>query len=149
MLSRYLKDAIYDIDCLIKLTKQDIKNIKETKNEKVLVKHEKVFSNMKAKNELIVSFGAKKALLDNELVLLVKENPDKNLADIISKEDGNLLEEMKISLQELHTLNKEYAKFVVVMSEFYNSLIDTIFPGETNGYSKTTSKPATFLKVRV
>ncbi len=142
MLSNYLKDAICDIDRLVQITKQDIQNIKEAK-------HDEVFSSTKEKNDLIVSFGAKKALLDNELVLLVKEHPGKELSEIISKEDGELLENMKVSLQELHTLNKKYAKFVVAVSEFYNSLVDSIFPGEASGYSKTTAKPATFLKVRV
>lgn len=142
MLSNYLKQAIEDIDRLIQITKEDIKDIK-------LAKHEQMFDRTKEKNDLIISFGAKKALLDNELVLLVNSNPNKDLSELISDTDSYELESMKDSLQELHALNKEYAKFVVVVSEFYNSMVDSMFPGEIDGYNKTTSKPATFLKVRV
>ncbi len=142
MLGNYLQEAILDINCLIDITKQDIEDIK-------LAKHEQVFSRTKQKDNLITSFGAKKSALDNQLVSLVQSNPDKKLENIISEEDAKLLEEMKTSLQELQSLNKKYAKFVVAVSEFYNSLMDKMFPSENNGYAKATSKPATFLKVRV
>lgn len=142
MLSRYLNDAIEDIKRLTKITNQDIQDIK-------LAHHEDVFNRTKIKNDLVISFEAKKALLDNELVLLTKANPDKNLSDIISEEDSQNLSKMKDCLMELHVANKKYAKFVVSVSEFYNSTLEAMFPSEVDGYNKNATKPANFLKVSV
>ncbi len=142
MLSRYLSDAINDIERLIELTKQDIEDIK-------LAKHEEVFSRTKIKNDLIISFEAKKALLDNELVLLTKAHPNSDLSEIISDRDSEQLARMKDCLMELHVTNKRYAKFVVSVSEFYNSTLEAMFPSEVDGYNKNVSKPANFLKVSV
>lgn len=142
MLSKYLSDAIEDIKRLTQLTQQDISDIKKAH-------HEEVFSRTKIKSELIISFEAKKALLDNELVLLTKANPDKNLSDILDKKDSQNLSKMKDCLIELHVANKKYAKFVVSVSEFYNSTLEAMFPSEVDGYNKNASKPASFLKVSV
>lgn len=142
MLSNYLKRAIKDIEALIDLTKQDIQDIQQAK-------HENVFEHTKLKNNLILSFEANKALLDNELVLRVDANKESELADILSKEESSLLEVMRDSLTTLKELNKKYAKFVVTIGEFYNSMMDTMFPIDEQGYQKSTPKPASFLKVRV
>lgn len=142
MLSNYLNGAIQDIQGLIELTKQDLDDIQQAK-------HEKLFNRVKDKNELIISFGARKALLDNELVLLTNSNKDKTLSEILNDDDTQKLERMKECLINLNTLNKQYAKSVVVVSEFYNSLLENMFPSELDGYKKSQSKPASFLKVRV
>lgn len=141
MLSDYLQRAIKDLDALIQLTQQDIEDIKQAK-------HEDVFEHTKAKNNLILSFEANKALLDNELVLRVKANENRELAEILSDEENALLERMKNSLITLKKLNKQYAKFVVTIGEFYNSLMDNIFPIDEQGYQKSVPKPASILKVR-
>lgn len=70
MLSNYLDDAISDIERLIQTTKKDIEDIKQAK-------HDDMFERVRLKNDLIVSFGAKKTLLDNELVLLTNQNENK------------------------------------------------------------------------
>ncbi len=142
MLSKYLNDAIKDIERLIELTNQDIEDIKQAK-------HEEVFSRTKIKNDLIISFEAKKALLDNELVLLTKAYPDADLSQIINEDDSEQLAKMKDRLIDLHVTNKKYAKFVVSVSEFYNSTLEAMFPSEVDGYNKNASKPANFLKVSV
>lgn len=142
MLSRYLNDAIEDIKRLIQITHKDISDIKKAQ-------HEEVFSRTKIKNELIISFEAKKALLDNELVLLTKANPDRELSEILDESDSDNLAKMKDCLVELHVINKKYAKFVVSVSEFYNSTLEAMFPSEVDGYNKNASKPANFLKVSV
>lgn len=142
MLSHYLESATKDIDSLIHLTEEDIKDIKEAK-------HENVFERTKLKNDLIGSFEAKKSLLDNELIKLVTANKGTELSDLLDQKERDGLNDMKVKLADLHKLNKEYAKFVVTISEFYNSLLDSMFPREMDGYQKSARKPASLLKVSV
>ncbi|MFK5880904.1 MAG: hypothetical protein QM482_01710 [Sulfurospirillum sp.] len=141
MLLHYLSSSISDIENLIELTKKDIKDIKEAN-------HELVFERTKIKNDLVKSFENKKSLLDNELIKLVGNKKDSKLEDILGDNEKNLLNKMKIKLNELKEINKQYAKFVVIISEFYNSLLDKIFPCEMEGYHKTHHKPASIFKVR-
>lgn len=141
MLLHYLSSSINDVENLIELTKKDIKDIKEAN-------HELVFERTKIKNDLVKSFENKKSLLDNELIKLVGDKKDSKLEDILGEKEKDLLEKMKIKLSELKETNKQYAKFVVIISEFYNTLLDRIFPCEMEGYHKTHHKPASILKVR-
>ncbi len=141
MLLHYLTSSISDIDNLIELTKKDIYDIKEAN-------HELVFERTKIKNDLIKAFENKKSLLDNELIKLVANSETSELETLLDDEQKDLLNNMKIKLTELKDVNKEYAKFVVIISEFYNTLLDKIFPREMDGYNKTHQKPATILKVR-
>jgi hypothetical protein len=141
MLLHYLTSSISDIENLIELTKKDIEDIKEAN-------HELVFERTKIKSDLIKSFENKKSLLDNELIKLVEENKDLKLEDILDTNEKNLFNDMKTRLAELKEVNKRYAKFVVIISEFYNTLLDKIFPCEMDGYHKTHHKPASILKVR-
>jgi Zn-dependent M32 family carboxypeptidase len=101
------------------------------------------------KNDLIQSFITKKSLLDNELLKKVEENSGKELESVLTKEEKDGLSLMKEALNSLHLVNKQYAKYVVSVSEFYNSLLDSMFPRESDGYQKSTPKPASLLKVRV
>lgn len=140
MLTHYLQTAIEDIDSLIELTQKDILDIKEAK-------HEAVFERTKIKNDLIHAFENKKSLLDNELLKLVNSNTDKELDEVLDESQKEMLQDIKEKLQELKHKNKEYAKFVVTISEFYNSLLDSVFPRDMDGYSKANHKPATLLKV--
>ncbi len=141
MLLHYLKSSIDDIENLINLTKKDIKDIKEAN-------HELIFERTQIKNDLVKSFENKKSLLDNELLKLIENQKDSKLEDILEYKEKNLLNEMKLKLGELKDVNKQYAKFVVVISEFYNTLLDKVFPCEMEGYNKTHHKPASILKVR-
>ncbi|WP_331773972.1 hypothetical protein [Sulfurospirillum sp. 1612] len=141
MLLHYLKSSLDDIDHLIDLTKKDIEDIKEAN-------HELVFERTKIKNDLVKAFENKKSLLDNELIKMVSNNKGMDLESILNEEQKTLLNEMKIKLTELKSVNKQYAKFVVIVSEFYNTLLDKIFPRELEGYKKANRTPATLLKVR-
>jgi len=141
MLSHYLKTSIEDIENLIELTKKDILDIKEAK-------HEDVFKRTKIKNDLIKSFENKKSMLDNELIKLVKNSDNKPLEEILNDSEQNMLEDMKNSLLSLKKKNREYARFVVTVSEFYNSLLDSVFPRDLEGYQKLNHKPASLLKIR-
>ncbi len=141
MLSHYLKTSIEDIDNLIELTSKDILDIKEAK-------HENIFNRTKIKNDLVKSFENKKSMLDNELIKLVQQSDGKPLEEILDDSQRNMLEEMKEKLFALKQKNKEYARFVVTVSEFYNSLLDSVFPRDLDGYQKLNHKPASLLKVR-
>jgi len=141
MLSHYLKTSIEDIENLIELTNKDIADIKEAK-------HEEVFKRTKIKNDLVKSFENKKSMLDNELIKLVKNSDNKPLEEILDSSQQDMLEEMKNKLFTLKQKNKEYARFVVTVSEFYNSLLDSIFPRDMEGYQRLNHKPASLLKIR-
>ncbi len=141
MLYHYLQSATKDIQSLVQLTQTDIAEIKEAR-------HQDVRERAKLKNDLIYAFQAKKSLLDHELVKLVEGNPGKELSELLSQEERDGLGAMKDELALLHKLNKEYAKYVVIVSEFYNSLLESMFPREMDGYQKSTPKPASLLKVR-
>lgn len=141
MLLHYLKTSIEDIENLIELTNKDIADIKEAK-------HEEVFKRTKIKNDLVKSFENKKSMLDNELIKLVKNSDNKPLEEILDSSQQDMLEEMKNKLFTLKQKNKEYARFVVTVSEFYNSLLDSIFPRDMEGYQRLNHKPASLLKIR-
>jgi len=141
MLMHYLNNAIKDIDNLIQLTKKDIEDIK-------IAQHSNVFERAKIKNDLIQSFENKKSLLDNELMKVIKDSGEKSLEELLSVEQKELLSSMKLKLSELKVCNKEYAKYVVTISQFYNSLLDSIFPRDMEGYKMANHKPASLLKIR-
>ena len=141
MLSHYLKTSIEDIENLIELTNKDILDIKEAK-------HESIFQRTKIKSDLVKSFENKKSMLDNELIKLVRQSDNKPLEEILDKSQQEMLESMKNRLFELKQKNKEYARFVVTVSEFYNSLLDSVFPRDLEGYQRLNHKPASLLKVR-
>ncbi|MDD2382601.1 MAG: hypothetical protein PHN18_00270 [Sulfurospirillaceae bacterium] len=141
MLLHYLQNAVKDIDNLIDLTKKDIEDIK-------VANHNEIFGRIQIKNDLIQSFETKKSLLDNELVKILKESHETSLELLLNAEQKELLSLMKLKLSELKIINKEYAKFVVTISQFYNSLLDKIFPRDMEGYKMANHKPASFLKIR-
>lgn len=141
MLMHYLQNSIKDIENLIELTNRDIEDIK-------LAKHSEIFGRTSIKNDLIQSFENKKSLLDSELMKLVKESAPRSLEESLEPSQKELLAQMKLKLSELKTCNKEYAKYVVTISQFYNTLLDSIFPRDMEGYKVANHKPATLLKIR-
>ena len=141
MLTHYLQNAIKDIDNLIEQTHKDIADIK-------IAKHSEVFERAKIKNDLIHSFENKKSLLDNELMKMLRESGKTSLEELLTQEQKELLTLMKVKLAELKECNKQYAKYVVTISQFYNTLLDSIFPRDLDGYKAAQHKPASLLKVR-
>lgn len=140
MIPHYLNSVVKNIDDLIRLTKDDIEDIKNAKNESI-------YNRTKIKDEIIAIFENNKALLDNELVKLIENAQEKELSDILSEEEKQTLDLLKLRLKELQKLNKEYAKFVVVVNEFYSSLFDRIFPTEMDDYKKINPRSFSLLKV--
>lgn len=140
MLTHYLHNAIKDIENLIDQTQKDIVAIKAAK-------HHDVSERAKIKEELIHSFEAKKSLLDNELSKMLKVSGKKSLEELLDVTQKELLAQLKVKLSELKTYNKQYARYVVTISQFYNALLDSIFPRELDGYKTANHKPASLLKV--
>lgn len=141
MLTHYLQNAIKDIDSLIEQTEKDIVDIK-------VANHSEVFKRTKIKEDLIQSFENKKSLLDNELMKMLKDGGEISLEELLSVEQKELLAHMKVKLSELKVCNKQYAKYVVTVSQFYNVLLDSIFPRDMEGYKVSNHKPASLLKIR-
>lgn len=141
MLTHYLHNAIKDIENLIEQTHKDIAAIK-------IADHSEVVERAKIKNDLIQSFETKKSLLDNELMKMLKESGQTSLEELLSPEQKELLAQMKAKLSELKMYNQQYAKYVVTISQFYNGLLDSIFPRDLEGYKVADHQPASFLKIR-
>ena len=141
MLTHYLHNAIKDIEHLIEQTHKDIEDIK-------CAKHREIFERARIKNDLIHSFENKKSLLDRELMKALKESGQSSLEVLLDAEQKELLSLMKAKLAELKTCNKSYAKYVVTISQFYNALLDSIFPRHMEGYKMAQHKPASLLKIR-
>ncbi len=140
MISYYINGVTKNIDDLIGLTKEDIEDIKNAKNEEI-------YNRTKIKDEILSLFENNKSLLDRELVKLIEKNPNKELSDLLVNNEREDLEILKNRLKELQTLNKNYAKLVVAVNEFYSSLFDKIFPTEMENYKKINPKSFSLLRV--
>lgn len=141
MLSYHLKNAVSDLEQLIKISEQDIEDIK-------LANHTNQFERRKIKEDMISSFESKKAMIDREISKLISQNPNIPLDKLLSKSENEYLKQLKLSLADLRAVNKKYAKMVLAVSSFYNTLLEKLVPTEMNGYKKTTSKDASFLELR-
>lgn len=140
MLDYYLKGAIEDIDTLIKITNEDIEQIIEAQ-------HEQIFERTVIKEDLIKSFQNKKSLIDNEL-LKIKEEYGALTKETIPEDVLDLLDELSQKFQELKDVNKRYAKFVLSVTEFYNSLLDKVIPKKESGGYGNSKFQSSFLKVK-
>ncbi|MEN4046957.1 MULTISPECIES: hypothetical protein [unclassified Sulfurimonas] len=142
MLSHHLQSALQDLKDLISITKSDIKDIQKAQ-------HDHQFERLSIKEEKLKSFEAKKAMIDYEISALITSHPDVELPQLLDETQHQLLDELKQSLSELRTVNKQYAKLVVVVSNLYNTFLERLVPTEMQGYNKVASKDSTILEVRV
>ncbi|EMG29987.1 flagellar export chaperone FlgN [Campylobacter showae] len=143
MLKRYLDEAMGVLDELIAQTTEDIEKIK-------LADHSKVDDSVRRKNELVKKFESVKSLLDKELLRVSRENGGANLSSILDDEVKSSLALMRSKLEELYSKNKEYAKYVVGVKEFFDSLLKNMFKGEQDGgYDKNGLRPESLFKTRV
>lgn len=141
MLGTYLDNALKDLEQLIQLTLDDIEDIK-------LAHHDAIFSRAAIKEELITSFQNKKTLIDNEIAKLMQTYPNEELEHLLEKEQMQHLSELKTKLLTLKEENKRYARLVLSVSEFFNSLLERMVPVEMHGYQKVTPKHRSLLEVR-
>ena len=142
MLSHHLQGSLNDLRDLIKITESDIADIKEAKNDQQ-------FERLSLKEEKLKSFESKKAMIDYEISSLMTAHPNKDLPELLNEEQHNALDELKIELSNLREVNKKYAKFVLSVSNLYNTFLERLVPTEMQGYNKVASKDASILEVRV
>ena len=142
MLSHHLQGALADLRDLIQITESDISDIKEAKNDPQ-------FDRLSLKEEKLKSFETKKAMIDHEISSLMSKNPDMDLPELLSKEQHDQLDDLKVELNKLRDVNKHYARLVLVVSNLYNTFLERIIPTEMQGYNKVASKSSTILQVRV
>ena len=142
MLSHHLEGALNDLRDLIKITESDIADIKEAKNDPQ-------FDRLSLKEEKLKSFEAKKAMIDHEISSLMTASPDKDLPELLTKEQHLSLDDLKVELNNLRDVNKHYARLVLVVSNLYNSFLERVVPTEMQGYEKVASKNPSILEVRV
>lgn len=141
MLSYHLESAVKDLEQLVKISEQDIEDIK-------LAKHQDQFERRKLKEDMIASFENKKAMIDHEISKLMTQNPERSLDQLLNDDENSYLQKLKDSLARLREVNQKYAKMVLAVSSFYNTLLERLVPTEMQGYNKTTSKSASFLELR-
>ncbi len=141
MLSYYLTSAVNDLKQLVKMSEQDIEDIK-------LARSEPQFERRKIKEDTLKSFENKKAMIDHEISKLMTQNPDTSLDKLLNEEENESLSNLKSALSTLRDVNKKYAKMVLAVSSFYNTLLERLVPTEMDGYAKKTSKDASFLEIR-
>lgn len=141
MLSYHLKGAVSDLQQLVKISEQDIEDIK-------FANHAPQFERRKIKEDMLNSFENKKAMIDHEISKLMTGNPDLSLDKLLDADENSDLQSLKLALAALREVNKKYAKMVLSVSSFYNTLLERLVPTEMNGYTKSTSRDASFLEIR-
>lgn len=71
---------------------------------------------------------------------------------MLDEEDKQKLDELKKNLQTLHTTNKEYAKFVLIVKDFLDGLVNKMFDindGTNNAYGDKKTTPESIFKINV
>lgn len=129
MLKTHLQNANECIAALISITKDDIENIKQAK-------HGAVNDSVAQKNSLIKEFESLKKQIDKELLSLASGKDSQQLSDSLDDETKALLALMKDELARLHSINKEYAKLVIAVKEFFDSLVKEMFGTADDGIYK-------------
>ncbi len=142
MLTDYLQKAIGDLEALIELTSLDIGDIKNAR-------HDSMFGRIKKKEDTLAAFEKRKALIDREIASLIEANPGKELAELLDEESGAMLKELREKLEKLQSINRYYARFVITVGEFYNSMFEEMLPTESDGYSGKSTKVASLIELRV
>ncbi|MFA5215898.1 hypothetical protein [Sulfuricurvum sp.] len=141
MLSYQLQSAIKDLDTLISLSQEDIEDIREAN-------HNPQFERLSIKEEKIKSFEHKKAMIDHEISKLMTSNPAKPLSELLDSEQHQQLDSLKAHLSSLREVNQHYAKMVLSVGSFYNTLLERIVPTHMQGYQKVASGEASLLEIR-
>jgi len=142
MLSYHLQNSLVDLQDIIKITQLDIEDIKQAH-------HDTQFERLSLKDEKLKSFEAKKAIIDHEISSMMTSSPDTQLLELLNPEQQLLLDKLKLELNNLREVNKNYAKLVLMVSNLYNNFLEKLVPTEMQGYHKVASKDPSILEVRV
>ncbi len=119
MIAKKLDEIIEILDKLIDLTQQDITHIKEAK-------HGGVMASVESKNKLIEAFYAAKKHFDDKVFELSDKGDAQKLSKILD-ENKEKMNKFKEKLRLLQEKNKEYAKLVLVVKNYFDGLLRTLF----------------------
>lgn len=128
MLRTHLDKANGILKELIELTKEDLVNINEAK-------HDGVLESVNKKAKLSSDFASAKASLDKALIEL-SNGSSKDLSELLSDDDKDQLGLLKENLSELHSINKQYAKLVLILKNFYDRMIKAMFKSDVSDTGK-------------
>ncbi len=140
MVQHYVENSIADIQALLAITREDIKDIKEAN-------HEAIFSRMKSKEELISSFNTKIMEAKGCIQELAKQQPDIEIKELIGQESVELFDELNGCLFELKQENFHFAKLSIAVSEFYRSLLNNLIPSHADYNGRKASPDVKFIAV--
>lgn len=88
-------------------------------------------------------------MIDREISKLMTADPVKPLSELLDSEQRQQLDNLKTHLSALREINQQYAKMVLSVGAFYNTLLERVVPTQMQGYQKVASSEASFLEVRV
>ncbi|WP_291950639.1 flagellar protein FlgN [Campylobacter sp.] len=144
MVKKYLDETNFILDKLINLTIEDIAHIQAAN-------HENVSESVKNKTKFINDFQVAKKNLDQALIDLSNNGSNKGLDELLDNEDKEKLALLKQNLNTLHQKNKEYAKLVLIIKDFYDNLLNTMFDqsGTNNAYGDSKTIPDSLFKINV
>lgn len=134
--------AISLLNQLLEVTNKDIENIKNAK-------HDQVDDSVKLKNDLIKKFEATKISIDNDLFAMLNAKEGADLASILDDDDKNKLNEFKNLLKLLQEKNRQYAKYVALIKEYFTSLTKEMFGENFEIYGKSKQTFNSNLRLRV
>jgi hypothetical protein len=124
MLIQKLNQTISVLDELIKITEEDIANIKKAK-------HEEVFKNTLPKEELAKRFSVLKSEIDT--ILVSRNRP---IESIFSKEEEVLFNEFRDKLNMFYDKHKHFSRLALSVANFYNALLNQIKQEEQISYTE-------------
>jgi len=127
MLTHKLNQIIDTLDKLIKITDEDIKNIKKAN-------HEAVFSNTTPKEKLAGKFYELKNEID---LILVKRN--KPIEEIFDSNEEKLFDEFREKLNIFHQKHRHFSRLALSVANFYNTLLLKIKQEKQISYNETAT----------
>ncbi|MBZ7984792.1 flagellar biosynthesis protein FlgN [Campylobacter sp. Cr9] len=137
MIEKRLSTANNLLLTIIKLTEQGIADIREARKDRL-------DSQNKEKLDALNAFLKEKKALDMALLDLANKN-NGNLTDVLSEKTNDLLQQLRFNLNYLLAKNKEYARYVLSVKEFYDSMLEEMLKDsiEVNGYKQEYKNTST------
>ncbi|RUM55272.1 MAG: hypothetical protein DSY40_04305 [Nautilia sp.] len=126
MLKQTLISINKNIDTLIEITKQDIEDIKNAN-------HNALFERNREKDKIVQMFITQKNQIDT--ILIKRNESGLTLENMLNEEESKLFDEFKIKLEEFHQLHKKFSKMALLITNFYNNLVNKVNQNEVDiGY---------------
>jgi len=136
MLTQKLNQINSTLNDLIKITQEDIKNIKKAN-------HFEVFKNISIKEEKAELFSRLKSEIDE---ILIKRN--KPIEEIFTKEEEILFDVFRDKLTTFHELHKKFSKLAFSVYNFYNALLSELKEEEPKIDYSNTKIPKSHLTLK-